>query len=1002
MSRNFTYFSRSKISGVAASFVLLALIALLIMTFSLVEEMDMDLAVLMGESQLKGSMTHFSFLLKNEYGGLRLQNGELVDEQGFPPGNELVDHLSQEMGIAATIFIRENNDYRRVITSIVDSDGNRAVDTFLGTESAAYRFIQSGTDYIGKAVILGKDYLTMYQPIFQPGTENEVIGSLFVGVEMEELQHIIAQKTNLRNIQKILIRIGLIALGALLAVVLVTMFLSVSAERNRADERAQVMLDATPLSTSLWDRNLKCIDCNQETVNMFDLSDKQEYTDRFHDLSPEYQPDGSLSHDKAFKLIGQAFTEGYCLFEWTHQNLNGERIPCEITLVRVKHKDDFVVVGYARDLRELKTTIRQMNESKRSLNTMENIMNGIDASIYVTIPDTCEILFINDYMKKLFKIKSDCIGKFCYKLFVNADMDQKCDFCPCHKLDNEPGTTVVWERLNEMTERTLRCWDRYIEWYDGRVVHIHHSVDVTELTAAKELAIQASSAKSNFLANMSHEIRTPMNAIIGMTAIGRTSAETERKDYCFSRIEEASTHLLGVINDILDISKIEADKLELSPAEFNFESMLKRVINVISDRADEKRIKLSVSIDRKIPGSLFGDDQRLAQVITNLAGNAVKFTPFDGSIHLNARLLGEQDGVCEMQIEVIDTGIGISPEQQALLFQPFQQAEGSTARKFGGTGLGLAISKSIVEMMGGKIWVTSKLLEGSTFAFTVQVRRGDRETHALLSADINLRNVRILTVDDDPDILAYYIDLAQDFGISCDTAISGERALELVEQKGGYHIFFIDWKMPDMDGIELTRAIKARIPENSIVIMISAADWNAIAQEAKEAGVDKFLSKPLFPSAIADVINECLSVDKQQVEDMQEDIAGIFTGRHILLVEDVEINREIVLALLEPTGMEIDCAENGVEAVRMFSETSEKYDMIFMDIQMPEMDGYEATRRIRASGNPRAKTVPIIAMTANVFHDDIEKCLDAGMDSHVGKPIDFENVLAKLKKFLPK
>jgi signal transduction histidine kinase/DNA-binding response OmpR family regulator len=523
---------------------------------------------------------------------------------------------------------------------------------------------------------------------------------------------------------------------------------------------------------------------------------------------------------------------------------------------------------------------------------------------------------------------------------------------------------------------------------------------LSHVDAARNKSDTESRHKSAFLANMSHEIRTPMNAIIGMTAIGKSASDSERKDYCFAKIEDASNHLLGVINDILDMSKIEANKFELSPTEFDLEKMLKRIINVIIFRIEEKRQKFSVHIDHSIPRTLIGDDQRIAQVITNLLGNAVKFTPEEGAISLALRLTGEKNGLYTLHISVSDTGIGITPEQQAKLFQSFEQAESSTTRKYGGTGLGLAISKSIVDMMGGTVDIQSEPGKGSVFSFTIQLKRGAHEKHGLLSDDINLSNVRILAVDHDPDILTYFRDIAQRFGVLCDTAVSGEEAIKLIDQKDGYHIYFVDWKMPVMDGIELARAIKARKPENSIVIMISAAEWSAIAQKAKEAGVDKFLSKPLFPSTIAEVINECLGVDKQQAEKAQANIGGIFAGHRILLVEDVEINREIVQALLEPTRLEIDCAENGVEAVRMFSEAPDRYEVIFMDIQMPEMDGYEATRRIRALNMPQAKTVPIIAMTANVFKEDIKKCLDAGMDSHVGKPLDFEEVLEKLKYYV--
>ncbi|MDR1868558.1 MAG: response regulator, partial [Treponema sp.] len=321
---------------------------------------------------------------------------------------------------------------------------------------------------------------------------------------------------------------------------------------------------------------------------------------------------------------------------------------------------------------------------------------------------------------------------------------------------------------------------------------------------ARNKSDRESKYKSAFLANMSHEIRTPMNAIIGMTTIGKSADNIERKDYCFNKIEDASNHLLGVINDILDMSKIEANKFELVNDEFNFEKMLQRVVNVVNFRIDEKHQKFTVHIDKNIPRFVVGDDQRVAQVITNLLGNAVKFTPENGSITLNARLLEEEDGYHNLQIGVTDTGIGLTPEQQSRIFMSFEQAESSTTRKYGGTGLGLSISKKIVELMGGNIWVESELNKGATFTFNIRVKSSSRIHEGLLDTDVNLSNVRIMAVDDDKDILNHFSEIVEGFGVGCcDTATSGEEALGMVVRNGEYNIYFVDWRMPVMDGIQL-------------------------------------------------------------------------------------------------------------------------------------------------------------------------------------------------------
>ena len=522
-----------------------------------------------------------------------------------------------------------------------------------------------------------------------------------------------------------------------------------------------------------------------------------------------------------------------------------------------------------------------------------------------------------------------------------------------------------------------------------------------QLKSALYQANAANKAKSDFLSNMSHEMRTPMNAIIGMTAIGKNADDPARKTHALNKIGDAASHLLGIINDVLDMAKIEADKLELVPVEYNFEKMLQNVVTLINFRVDEKRQQLKINIDNTVPRFIVGDDQRLAQVLTNLLSNAIKFTPEGGNISLKVSIPWETDENCELHVEVADNGIGISPDHQKRLFRAFEQGDSGTSREYGGTGLGLVITKRIVELMNGRIWVESELGKGSRFIFTVMAKRSGKRTRSLLLPDVNWKNVRIMVVDDMIEIRNQFQDLFNHLEITCDAAADGFEAINAIEERGIYDIYFIDWQMPAVDGIELTRRIKSRSEtRQTAVIMVTALDWEQIRDEATRAGVDKHLLKPLFSSSIIDCLNECLGADCTKSDSVLSADAEEFAGKRMLLAEDIEINREILISLLEDTGIVIDCAKNGQEALDMIKAAPNKYDIVLMDIQMPKMDGLEATRCIRALPELQNAGLPIIAMTANVFKDDIKACLAAGMDDHLGKPLDIDRLMEILNKYL--
>lgn len=518
------------------------------------------------------------------------------------------------------------------------------------------------------------------------------------------------------------------------------------------------------------------------------------------------------------------------------------------------------------------------------------------------------------------------------------------------------------------------------------------------LISAKEEAMAGSRAKSEFLSRMSHEIRTPMNAIIGMTIIALKSKEASQIRYCLEKIDSTSKQLLDIINDILDMSKIEANKFEISAHEFDFEQTLQRVFNVIQIKADEKHQRFDFHSKETFTRSIISDELRLSQVLINLLGNAIKFTPAEGVISLTVELIHKNSNRATLHVEVADNGIGMDEKTQSRLFRSFEQADGSITRKFGGTGLGLAISKTIINLMGGDITAKSAPDQGSTFSFDVEVGLGGviGKHNYILGKDL-----RVLVVDDAQDVLDYFSNVLHGFSIECGTARNGEKAVEMLkaslENGKPYNIVFVDWNMPDLNGGGTAKKIK-EITDDVIIVMISATDWSDIEEEASGAGITSYLPKPVLPSMILNTIME--HTGQTLAEDNKPAIIPDWNSKTILLVDDVEINQDIIIALLLETGVQIEQAFDGTEAVEKFEANPWKYDLILMDVQMPEMDGLSATRTIRNMDMPGAKEVPIIAMTANAFKEDIQNSLEAGMNQHLAKPIIVEDLFKVLSMYL--
>ena len=519
------------------------------------------------------------------------------------------------------------------------------------------------------------------------------------------------------------------------------------------------------------------------------------------------------------------------------------------------------------------------------------------------------------------------------------------------------------------------------------------------LAEALAAAEEASKAKTAFLSNMSHEIRTPMNAIIGLNniAMNEPSASEKVKEY-LTKIGTSANHLLSIINDILDMSRIESGRMTIKSEEFSFAKVLEQVNTIISGQCRDKGLEYDCRMSGDVRDYYIGDDMKLRQIMINILGNAVKFTPEGGSVSFTIESIARFDGKTTLQFTFKDSGIGMSRDYLPKLFDAFSQEDSSTTSKYGSTGLGMPITKSIVEMMNGNIAVESEKGKGTTFTVTVTLLDSDRTSELGEDGMLQTDDMCVLVIDDDPVACEHAKLVLGQVGIRCEKALSGPEGIEMVKirhaRREPYNLILVDWRMPELDGVETTKQIRKLVGSETPIIILTSYSWEEIAEEAMNAGVDTFVAKPLFAGTVLDEFREAFRKKNTRLENETADLKG----RRVLLAEDVAVNAEIMMMVLSMREIEVEHAENGRIATEMFAaHAAGYYDAILMDMRMPEMDGLEATRTIRMMDKADARSIPIVALTANAFDEDVQRSMQAGLNAHLSKPVEPEALFRTLE-----